>query len=120
MPIQCTDGTAERPEGPALPAPRASGATPRTTAGATPGAMSGAIAGAMSGAMTGTTAGATSGAPPAGGDTLESAMALASRGAGPQDLGGRDLGGRDLADSLARLSVKFPPALDCEYDFLNW
>ncbi|XP_058479447.1 TRAF family member-associated NF-kappa-B activator [Solea solea] len=36
---------------------------------------------------------------------------LASRGASPED--------RDLVDSLTKLSVKFPPAADSEYDFLN-
>ncbi|KAG7260184.1 hypothetical protein CRUP_036819 [Coryphaenoides rupestris] len=47
----------------------------------------------------------------AAGDVPQSSTALASRGASPED--------RDLVDSLTRLSVKFPPALDCEYDFLN-
>ncbi|CAL8268615.1 unnamed protein product [Lota lota] len=82
MPIQCTDDTAERAEGPGSSAPRAA-------------------AGAQSKASP---AGATADAP-------QSSTALASRGASPQD--------RDMVDSLARLSVKFPPALDCEYDFLN-
>lgn len=36
---------------------------------------------------------------------------LASRGASPED--------RDLVDSLTKLSVKFPPSTDSEYDFLN-
>ncbi|KAM3607035.1 uncharacterized protein V6R79_000907 [Siganus canaliculatus] len=36
---------------------------------------------------------------------------LASRGASPED--------RDLVDSLTKLSVKFPPSADSEYDFLN-
>ncbi|XP_008326921.1 TRAF family member-associated NF-kappa-B activator [Cynoglossus semilaevis] len=36
---------------------------------------------------------------------------LASRGASPED--------RDLVDSLTKLSVKFPPPADSEYDFLN-
>ncbi|KAM7407515.1 hypothetical protein PAMA_003306 [Pampus argenteus] len=36
---------------------------------------------------------------------------LASRGASPVD--------RDLVDSLTKLSVKFPPSADSEYDFLN-
>uniref|UniRef100_UPI0037E79C91 TRAF family member-associated NF-kappa-B activator isoform X2 n=1 Tax=Semicossyphus pulcher TaxID=241346 RepID=UPI0037E79C91 len=36
---------------------------------------------------------------------------LASRGASPED--------RDLVDSLTKLSVKFPPSADVEYDFLN-
>ncbi|XP_034742471.1 TRAF family member-associated NF-kappa-B activator [Etheostoma cragini] len=36
---------------------------------------------------------------------------LASRGASPED--------RDLVDSLTKLSVKFPPSGDSEYDFLN-
>ncbi|XP_041663199.1 TRAF family member-associated NF-kappa-B activator [Cheilinus undulatus] len=36
---------------------------------------------------------------------------LASRGASPED--------RDLVDSLSKLSVKFPPPADSEYDFLN-
>ncbi|KAM8858073.1 TRAF family member-associated NF-kappa-B activator isoform X2 [Synchiropus splendidus] len=36
---------------------------------------------------------------------------LASRGASPDD--------RDLVDSLTKLSVKFPPNEDSEYDFLN-
>ncbi|XP_054471190.1 TRAF family member-associated NF-kappa-B activator [Anoplopoma fimbria] len=38
-------------------------------------------------------------------------MALASRGASPED--------RDIEDSLTKLSVKFPPSADSEYDFLN-
>ncbi|KAM6955345.1 TRAF family member-associated NF-kappa-B activator isoform 1-T2 [Lycodopsis pacificus] len=38
-------------------------------------------------------------------------MSLASRGASPED--------RDLEDSLTKLSVKFPPSADSEYDFLN-
>lgn len=36
---------------------------------------------------------------------------LASCGASPED--------RDLVDSLTKLSVKFPPSADSEYDFLN-
>ncbi|XP_041807450.1 TRAF family member-associated NF-kappa-B activator [Chelmon rostratus] len=36
---------------------------------------------------------------------------LASRGASPED--------GDLVDSLTKLSVKFPPSADSEYDFLN-
>lgn len=36
---------------------------------------------------------------------------LASCGASPED--------RDLVDSLTKLSVKFPPPADSEYDFLN-
>lgn len=36
---------------------------------------------------------------------------LASRGASPED--------RDFVDSLTKLSVKFPPSADSEYDFLN-
>ncbi|XP_035606065.1 TRAF family member-associated NF-kappa-B activator isoform X2 [Oncorhynchus keta] len=36
---------------------------------------------------------------------------LASRGASQED--------RDLVDSLTRLSVKFPPSTDSEYEFLN-
>lgn len=36
---------------------------------------------------------------------------LASRGTSPVD--------RDLVDSLTKLSVKFPPSADSEYDFLN-
>ncbi|KAF3694904.1 TRAF family member-associated NF-kappa-B activator TRAF-interacting protein [Channa argus] len=36
---------------------------------------------------------------------------LASRGASPED--------KDLVDSLTKLSVKFPPSADSEYDFLN-
>uniref|UniRef100_A0A3P8TJ87 Tbk1/Ikki binding domain-containing protein n=2 Tax=Amphiprion percula TaxID=161767 RepID=A0A3P8TJ87_AMPPE len=36
---------------------------------------------------------------------------LASRGASQED--------RDLVDSLTKLSVKFPPSADSEYDFLN-
>ncbi|KAK1903305.1 TRAF family member-associated NF-kappa-B activator [Dissostichus eleginoides] len=36
---------------------------------------------------------------------------LASRGTSPED--------RDLVDSLNKLSVKFPPSADSEYDFLN-
>ncbi|KAM3861960.1 TRAF family member-associated NF-kappa-B activator [Diretmus argenteus] len=36
---------------------------------------------------------------------------LASRGASPED--------RDLLDSLTKLSVKFPPSADSEYEFLN-
>ncbi|XP_060910342.1 TRAF family member-associated NF-kappa-B activator [Labrus mixtus] len=36
---------------------------------------------------------------------------LASRGASPED--------RDFVDSLNKLSVKFPPPADSEYDFLN-
>lgn len=36
---------------------------------------------------------------------------LASRGASPED--------RDLVESLTKLSVKFPPPADSEYDFLN-
>ena len=36
---------------------------------------------------------------------------LASRGASPED--------RDLVDSLTKLSVKFPPSADSDYDFLN-
>lgn len=36
---------------------------------------------------------------------------LASRGVSPED--------RDLVDSLTKLSVKFPPPADSEYDFLN-
>ncbi|XP_040913931.1 TRAF family member-associated NF-kappa-B activator isoform X1 [Toxotes jaculatrix] len=36
---------------------------------------------------------------------------LASRGASPEE--------RDLVDSLTKLSVKFPPSADSEYDFLN-
>lgn len=36
---------------------------------------------------------------------------LASRGTSPED--------RDLVDSLSKLSVKFPPSADSEYDFLN-
>ncbi|XP_077437071.1 TRAF family member-associated NF-kappa-B activator isoform X2 [Vanacampus margaritifer] len=36
---------------------------------------------------------------------------LASRGASPDD--------RDFVDSLVKLSVKFPPPVDSEYDFLN-
>ncbi|XP_038576357.1 TRAF family member-associated NF-kappa-B activator [Micropterus salmoides] len=36
---------------------------------------------------------------------------LASRGASPED--------RDLVDSFTKLSVKFPPSADSEYDFLN-
>ncbi|XP_054643877.1 TRAF family member-associated NF-kappa-B activator isoform X2 [Dunckerocampus dactyliophorus] len=36
---------------------------------------------------------------------------LTSRGAGPDD--------RDFVDSLTKLSVKFPPPADSEYDFLN-
>lgn len=36
---------------------------------------------------------------------------LASRGTSPED--------RDLLDSLTKLSVKFPPSADSEYDFLN-
>ncbi|XP_071769813.1 TRAF family member-associated NF-kappa-B activator isoform X2 [Centroberyx gerrardi] len=36
---------------------------------------------------------------------------LASRGASPED--------RDLVDSLTKLSVKFPPSADSEYEFLN-
>lgn len=38
-------------------------------------------------------------------------MPLASRGASPED--------RDLEDSLTKLSVKFPPSADSEYEFLN-
>ncbi|XP_033966402.1 TRAF family member-associated NF-kappa-B activator isoform X1 [Pseudochaenichthys georgianus] len=36
---------------------------------------------------------------------------LASRGTSPED--------KDLVDSLTKLSVKFPPSADSEYDFLN-
>uniref|UniRef100_A0A3Q2Z6H6 TRAF family member-associated NF-kappa-B activator-like n=1 Tax=Hippocampus comes TaxID=109280 RepID=A0A3Q2Z6H6_HIPCM len=36
---------------------------------------------------------------------------LASRGASPDD--------RDFIDSLSKFSVKFPPPVDSEYDFLN-
>lgn len=36
---------------------------------------------------------------------------LASRGASPED--------RDLVDSLTKLSVKFPPSADSEYEFLT-
>ncbi|CAM9106560.1 unnamed protein product, partial [Lampetra planeri] len=36
---------------------------------------------------------------------------LASRGASPED--------RDFVDSLTKLSVKFPPSADSDYDFLN-
>ncbi|KAM4608614.1 TRAF family member-associated NF-kappa-B activator isoform 1-T2 [Polymixia lowei] len=36
---------------------------------------------------------------------------LASRGTSPED--------RDLVDSLTKLSVKFPPGADSEYEFLN-
>ncbi|TNN84549.1 hypothetical protein EYF80_005249 [Liparis tanakae] len=38
-------------------------------------------------------------------------LSLASRGASSED--------RDLEDSLTKLSVKFPPSADSEYDFLN-
>ncbi|XP_037345541.2 TRAF family member-associated NF-kappa-B activator [Pungitius pungitius] len=38
-------------------------------------------------------------------------MPLASRCASPED--------KDLEDSLTKLSVKFPPSADSEYDFLN-
>ncbi|XP_068428940.1 TRAF family member-associated NF-kappa-B activator [Clinocottus analis] len=38
-------------------------------------------------------------------------LSLASRGVSPED--------RDLEDSLTKLSVKFPPSADSEYDFLN-
>ncbi|XP_034418106.1 TRAF family member-associated NF-kappa-B activator [Cyclopterus lumpus] len=38
-------------------------------------------------------------------------LSLASRGTSPEN--------RDLEDSLTKLSVKFPPSADSEYDFLN-
>lgn len=69
MPIQCTDGTAERAERP-VPSGVRKGLDPQ--------------------------------APP---------MPLASRGADPED--------RDLEESLTKLSVKFPPSTDSEYEFLN-
>lgn len=46
-----------------------------------------------------------------GGDIPRPPTSLASRGASPED--------RDLVYSLNKLSVKFPPMTDVEYDFLN-
>ncbi|XP_034042582.1 TRAF family member-associated NF-kappa-B activator isoform X2 [Thalassophryne amazonica] len=67
MPIQCTDGTADRAERPFSSALRSAVDIPL---------------------------------PP---------TSLASRGASPED----------LVDSLTKLSVKFPPSADSEYEFLN-
>ncbi|KAM9850735.1 TRAF family member-associated NF-kappa-B activator [Aulostomus maculatus] len=44
-------------------------------------------------------------------DTPLPPTSLASRGASPED--------RDFVDSLTKLSVKFPPSEDSEYEFLN-
>ncbi|KAF0026478.1 hypothetical protein F2P81_021215 [Scophthalmus maximus] len=44
-------------------------------------------------------------------DVPHQPASLASRGTSPEE--------RDLVDSLTKLSVKFPPSTDSEYDFLN-
>ncbi|KAJ3592242.1 hypothetical protein NHX12_007370 [Muraenolepis orangiensis] len=95
MPIQCTDDTAERTERPGPSALRASthGADEASVSGASPPGTSGA---------------SPPGASRASASAPQSCGSLASRGAGPED-----------PDSLTRLSVRFPPPSDCEYDFLN-
>ncbi|KAG7278702.1 hypothetical protein CRUP_023351 [Coryphaenoides rupestris] len=96
MPIQCTDDMAELAERPCALAERPCQLALRSL-GVSGVSVSGATARAAGIRATG--------------DVPQNSTALASRGASPED--------RDLVDSLTRLSVKFPPALDCEYDFLN-
>ncbi|XP_031414132.1 TRAF family member-associated NF-kappa-B activator isoform X2 [Clupea harengus] len=92
MPIQCTDVTAEQAEASfSSSSSSSSSAVARTSLDEPLPASSLATSGLAAGSL--------------------AVSSLASRGASPED--------GDSVDSLTKLSVKFPPRTDSEYDFLN-